>query len=359
MTPTDTHLRVVILAGGTGSRFWPASTPARPKQLLPLVSGRPLVEETVSRALGLVPADRLQVVAGRHLRQSLTRALPDLPPSAFLWEPCARSTAPALAWATWDAWRSDPDAVVVSLHSDHLIRPAEAFRSLLRRGVALASRADVLLTVGAKPDRPETGYGYLEPGEPLDESGGAADENAHARRVVTFHEKPDASRAADYVRRGFLWNTGIFVWRAEVFLAELREHAPEIAVELERLENGDVEGFFHRVPSISVDEAVLERSRRCATLPASYHWDDIGSWEALARTHPLDGRGNAAVGDVFFVESDENIAYSESGPVVLFGVKDLVVVNAAGATMVTTREHARRLKHLVEALPPLLRTPPP
>ena len=355
MTPTDPHLRVVILAGGTGSRFWPASTPARPKQLLPLISGRPLVADTVARVLEMVAPDQLQVVAGRHLKSSLTGALPELSPASFLWEPLARSTAPALAWATWRAWQSDPDAVIVSLHSDHVIHPAAALRSLLERCVAIAAKKDVLLTVGARPDRPETGYGYLQPGSPLEGSEDEVGADASARCVLRFHEKPEASRAADYVRRGFLWNTGIFVWRASVFLRELRVHAPDIAALIPRLEVGDVEGFFRHAPATSVDEAVLERSRRCATLPASFHWDDVGSWEALARTRQPDGHGNSATGDVLFVESNGNIAYSEGGPVVLFGVTDLVVVESGGVTLVTTRAHTRALKRLVDRLPPSLR----
>ena len=351
MTPTDPHLRVVILAGGAGTRFWPASTPARPKQFLPLVSGRPLVADTVSRALELVPVDLLRIVAGRHLESLLTSALPEVPPGSFLWESRPRSTAPALTWATWRAWRSDPHAVIVSLHSDHVIRPAAAFRSLVARAVRIAARRDVLLTVGAQPDRPDTGYGYLQPGDVLDGSG-AEGTGELPRRVLCFHEKPDARRAADYIRRGFLWNTGIFVWRASVFLTELRTHAPDIAALIPLLEAGDVDGFFRRVPAVSVDEAVLERSRRCAMLPAPFYWDDVGSWEALARTRRPDASGNTAAGDVVLVDSGDNIVYSEGRPVVLFGVTDLVVVAADDATMVTTREHSRELKRLVERLPP-------
>ena len=351
MTPTAPHLRVVILAGGAGSRFWPASTPARPKQLLSLISGRPLVADTVSRALELVSPDQVRIVAGRYLEPSLTAALPELSPGSFLWEPMARSTAPALVWATWLAWRRDPDAVIVSLHSDHVVRPSAAFRSLLARAAGIAASADVLLTVGARPDRPDPGYGYLQPGDALD---GVGDEGGHEppRHVVRFHEKPDATRAAGYIRQGFLWNTGIFVWRAAVFLEELRAHAPGLAALIPRLEAGDVDGFFRHAPAVSVDEAVLERSRRCATLRASFHWDDVGSWEALARTRQPDGSGNTGVGNVSFVESGDNIVYGEAGPVVLFGVRDLVVVVAGGVTMVTTREHARELKRLLEHLPP-------
>lgn len=354
MTPTDPNLRVVILAGGAGSRFWPASTPDRPKQFLPLVSDRPLVADTVTRALELVPASRLRIVAGRHLRSQLTSALPDLPGGCFLWESRPRSTAPALAWATWRAWRSNPDAVIVSLHSDHVIRPAAAFRSLVARAVRIAAHRNVLLTVGTRPDRPDTGYGYLQPGDVLESAGETASEPA--RRVLRFHEKPDARRAAEYIRRGFLWNTGIFVWRASVFLTELRAHAPGIAALIPRLEAGDVEGFFRHAPAASVDEAVLERSRTCAMLPASFHWDDVGSWEALARTRRTDASGNTAAGDVVLVESDDNIAYGDGGRVVLFGVRELVVVVAGGVTMVTTRERARELKRLVERLPSSSRT---
>lgn len=350
MTPTDPHLRVVILAGGAGSRFWPASTPARPKQLLPLASDHPLVSGTVSRALELVPAGQVRIVAGRHLESPLTRALPELPASSFLWEPQPRSTAPALTWATWRAWRSDPDAVIVSLHSDHVVRPAAAFRSLVARAARIAARRDVLLTVGVRPDRPDTGYGYLQPGEVLEGFSGEGPGDP-PRRVLRFHEKPDARTAAGYIRQGFLWNTGIFVWRAAAFLAELRAHAPEVAALIPRLEAGDLDGFFRHAPATSVDEAVLERSRACATLPASFHWDDVGSWEALARTRRPDQRGNTRSGDVVCVESDDNIVYSEGGPVVLFGVREMVVVVAEGMTMVTTREHARELKRLVQRLP--------
>ncbi len=351
MTSIDSHLRVVILAGGVGSRFWPASTPARPKQLLPLASGRPLVADAVARALDLVAADRVRIVAGRHLESPLAAALPQLPSECFLWEPLPRSTAPALAWATWRAWRSDPDAVVASLHSDHVVRPRTAFRSLLLRAVRIAARENVLLTVGAQPDRPDTGYGYLQPGEVLGGGSGTEEEEEPPRRVLRFHEKPDARRAADYIRRGFLWNTGIFVWRASTFLAELDAHAPGIAALIPRLEAGDVDGFFRRAPATSVDEAVLERSRACATLPATFHWDDVGSWEALARTRRNDRAGNTGVGDVEFFDSADNIAYGERGPVVLYGVRDLVVVATGNATLVTTRARARELKRLVERLP--------
>ena len=307
--------------------------------------------DTVSRALELVPSHRLRIVAGRHLESLLTSALPELPPGSFLWEPLPRSTAPALTWATWRAWRSDPDAVIVSLHSDHVIRPARAFRSLIAHAARVAARTDVLVTVGAEPDSPDTGYGYLQPGDPLDggEDGGP---DGSPRRVLRFHEKPDARRAAEYIRQGFLWNTGIFVWRASVFLKELQLHAPDLAALIPRLEAGDVDGFFGHAPAVSVDEAVLERSRACATLPASFYWDDVGSWEALARTGRPDGSGNTRTGDVVFVESEDNIVYRRQAGGAVRG-QGAGRGGGGGSEMVTTREHARELKRLVSVCPRL------
>ncbi len=352
MTPPDLHLWVVILAGGVGSRFWPVSTGARPKQLLPLVTAQPLVADTTERALGIVPTERLRVLAGRDLESALTAALPEVPAEAYLWEPVARGTAPALTWASWVIAKEDPEAVLVSLHSDHLIEPVDAFHSDLRRCAATARTQGVLTTIGVRPSGPDPGYGYLQPGPSLHENGAET-----AVRVERFHEKPDLRTAEEYVRAGYLWNSGIFVWKASVFLDELRTHAPELASLLPLLEAGDVDGFFRAAPGASVDEAVLERSGRVATVEATFRWDDVGTWEALARTREVDGHGNVAVGDALLVDSGRNIVYTEDAPVVLFGVEDIVVVRTPGMTMVTTRERSRDLKRLVELLPPEWRGP--
>lgn len=342
--PAD-HVWVTILAGGIGSRFWPASTRARPKQLLPLASNRPLIVDTVERARGLVPDARIRLLTGGHLVPALRAALPELHDDCYLVEPEARGTAPVLAWAAHTLHARDPDAVLVSLHADHLIRPREVFLTVLRQATELAGRRSMLVTLGAVPDRAETGYGYLQAGEPIDERA------ASARRVVRFHEKPDASTAAEYVARGYLWNTGIFVWPAGVFLDEIRRHAPEISGALHRLDDGDVEGFFAACPTVSVDVAVLERSANVAVLPATFSWDDVGSWESLARTRSGDAEGNVAVGEAHVVEGAGNVVYTDGAPVVLFGVDDLVVVRTADVTLVTRRNRAADLKSLLAALP--------
>lgn len=328
------------------------STPARPKQLLALASDRPLIRDTVDRAERITGRDRLRILTGMHLVEPFRGVLPDLPDSAYLIEPRARGTAPVLAWAAWTALAEDPDAVMVSLHADHRVHPEPAFVELLTDAVTLASSTGDLLTVGVPPTRPETGYGYIQPGDVVATTG-----ETRARTVAEFHEKPDAELAAEYVAAGHLWNTGLFVWRADRFLEEVREHAPDIGSALDILDEGDVEGFFDTVPSISVDHAVLERSGRVAVVDATFEWDDVGSWSALRRTRPLDAHGNVSVGPVRAVDSSGTIGASDGDPVVLWGVEDLVVVRASGITFVTPRERAPHLKDLLEELPDQLRNP--
>lgn len=349
----DPHLRILILAGGIGSRFWPASTPSRPKQLLPLGGETPLVADAVQRALPLCGTQGIRVLAGDSLQGPLRQALPGLPSGAFRVEPRARGTAPVLAWAAAEALREDPDTVLVSLHSDHVIHPAEALATLLRGAVAVARSTGLLLTVAVPPDRPETGYGYLLPGEPVPDVPGGVP----TRRVARFEEKPDAATAARYLKEGYRWNSGIFIWRADRFLEELRLHSPEIAPHLHLLEAGDETAFFDAVPTLAVDHAVLERSAQVAFVDAPFRWDDVGSWEALQRTRSADERGNVAVGSVHLVDCRDTIAWGEDGPVVAWGVEGMVVVRARGITFVCPRGRARDLKSLLAQLPGELMDP--
>lgn len=342
----DAHLWITVLAGGIGSRFWPLSTPARPKQLLPLAGDRPIVVETVERARSLVPPERIRILAGGEVADRIVAALPELPQGALLREPLAKGTAPVLTWAAWTLARNDPDAVLVSLHSDHVIQPLDRFQSVIRRAVQVARSHQRLVTVGVVPDRPETGYGYLAPGTPLD-----LGTEPEAATVRAFVEKPDARTAATYIEQGFLWNSGIFVWKAAVFLDQVRAVAPELAAALPLLEARDVAGFFEAVPTVQVDVAVLERSPAVATVRATFSWDDVGSWEALARTRPRDANGNVRVGDVWVTEGKENIVVADEGTTVLFGVDDLVVVRAGEVTLVTHRSLAPHLKRLLDTLP--------
>ena len=342
---------VTILAGGAGHRFWPLSTPARPKQLLPLAGSQPLICDTIERVRGFIPTERLRVLAGEDLVAPL-RAATGLGRESFLVETRARGTGPVLARAAWEIARSDPGAIMVSLHSDHMIEPARALRDVLGAAVEIAHRDRLLLTVAAPPDRPETGYGYIRPGEALE-----APEGHRAYRVGAFVEKPGPAAAARYVQEGYRWNTGIFVWGAGVFLREVERCAPEVARALPRLEQGDTGAFFEETGRISVDEAVLERSGRVACLDAGFRWDDVGSWESVARNRSADEDGNVQEGEVHLTGSSGNIALAAHGRLALFGVEDLLVVQTEHVTLVMPRSESPRLKEYLQGLPPRLLGP--
>jgi mannose-1-phosphate guanylyltransferase len=347
----DASLWTVILAGGVGSRFWPVSTPKRPKQLLPLGGERPLIVDTVRRILPLTPAPRLRVLTGPALAEPILSTLPELGEANLLLEPQARGTAPVLAWAAAELVRRDPEAVMLSLHADHVIAPDEAFRALLADVGRLAASDDRLFTIGIEPTRPETGYGYIRVGRPLERGEGV-------HEVAEFVEKPDRVRAESYLAHGgYLWNSGIFVWRAATLLDELRRHTPELARLLPLLEDGEVERFFAEAPNLSIDEGLLERSDRVAVARSTFRWDDVGTWDAVARTRTADRHGNVAVGEAHLVESERCIAWAEEGSVVLFGVSDLVVVNSGGITFVAPRDRTADLKTLLRELPESLRHP--
>jgi mannose-1-phosphate guanylyltransferase/mannose-6-phosphate isomerase len=329
---TDLNAFAVILAGGIGSRFWPASTPHRPKQLLPLAGHKPLIEDTLQRADDLFGPHRVVLVTSEHLAETFgrMRVLSDV---EVLAEPMASGTAPALAWAAHHIERDAPGAVMVSMHADHRIEPTEGLRESLERAIDLAAQG-YLVCIGARPDRPETGYGYVHLGADLGDGG---------YEVEAFVEKPDAETAADYVRGGeHLWNTGIFVWRCSDLLEAISRLAPELP--LAPLDAGDVGGFFEGCENIAIDVAVMERTDRVATVEARFDWDDVGVWDAVARTRENDGAGNAAVGAVRLVEAENNVVWTETVRANVVGVSDLVIVEANGELLVMPRAESANLR---------------
>jgi mannose-1-phosphate guanylyltransferase len=331
----------VILAGGSGTRFWPLSTPSRPKQVLPLSGDRSTAEEAFARLEGLVPRERTLLVTGEALAAPL-RELLGVAPENLLVEPRPASTGPALIWATWEAFRRDPDAEVLSLHADWAVRDAEAFRRAADLALRTAATHDTLVTVGIVPSRPETGYGYIVPGPSLDDQ---------ARTVARFSEKPDAATALTLLAEGALWNSGLFAWSARALLREIRAHTPEIAPHLASLEAGNIKQFFERVTPVSIDVGLLERSNTVAVVPGIFPWDDIGTWDALARTNPRDARGNVVHGPVYIQNSHDCICWSDGEPIVVNGAQELVVVHANGRTLVMHRTKAADLKKVLDSLP--------
>ncbi|MBA3891440.1 MAG: NTP transferase domain-containing protein [Gemmatimonadaceae bacterium] len=341
---------VVVLAGGVGSRFWPVSTPAQPKQLLPLVTDAPLLKDALDRLAPMVPAARTLVLTNAALVPAVRELAPQLPAENVIAEPRPAGTAAALAWAAHEIVRRDGrDAVMISVHADWAVGDPEEFRATLSRAADAAVGFSSLVTVGIVPTRADTGFGYIEPGAPVD---------ASTRRVARFVEKPSRARAEQMWQRGFLWNSGIFVWRAGDFLDEVRALTPEVSVALAAVEAGSssLEGFFGGVQTpVSVDVGVLERSGRVLVVPGDFGWDDIGTWGALRRVRAADPAGNAMSGRVHALEAGGNVVHADAGTVVLYGVHDLVVVVRDGLVLVTTVDRSADLKTLLDSLPPELR----
>ena len=334
---------VVVLAGGVGSRFWPLSTPERPKQFLPLVDDQPLLCNTLTRMAPLADSAHTLVLTSKALAPEVVRLAPAVPNDNIVVEPRPAGTAAALTWAAGIIRRRDgADAVMVSVHADWAVRDVAAYRAALRRAVEAASAFGALVTVGVVPARPDPGLGYICPGERVD---------TDVFRVARFLEKPDRAHAEELIRGGCLWNSGIFVWRVGDFLAEVMARTPEIAPAL-REAGDDAHRFFAAARNVSVDVGVLERSPRVLVIPGDFGWDDVGTWAALRRVRVTDAQGNALLGGVHAVQSHGNVVHAEDGAVVLFGVSNLVVVTHAGMTLVTTVDRAADLKQLLEALPP-------
>ena len=338
---------VVVLAGGVGSRFWPLSTPARPKQLLPLVSGQPMLVDTLARLAPVAPVERTLILTNASLVGAIRAAVPSLPADNVIAEPRPAGTAAALGWAAHVvARRAGGDAPIVSVHADWAIGDVEGFRRALIAASDAAVSEHALVTVGVVPTHPDTGLGYIKPGDVI---------HGDLRRVERFVEKPNRDRAATLVAEGALWNSGIFAWRAGDILDEIRAHCPEVAPAL-AAHADDANGFFAAVQSVAIDIGVLERSSRVMVLPGSFGWSDVGTWAALRGVRDRDADGNAVAGHAIMRDAHDNVVHADGPTVVCYGVDDLVVVALHGMTLVTTVDRAADLKTLLDALPESVRT---
>jgi len=354
---TSLSLWAVVFAGGIGTRFWPLSTPERPKQLLALVNERPLIADTIARLAPLVPAERVLVVTSADIAEALHLAIPEIPIANMLIEPRPLGTAAALAWGAQEVVRrAGPDTVFCALHADLATASPEGFRESVRRAAQTAAKEPALVAIGARPTRCETGFGYLQPGMPLDElvsrtEGGAC-------HVEHFVEKPTAALADVLIDKGALWNTGIFVWRAKVVLQELDKHVAEIREGLPLLASGDTTGFASVVTSISIDRGLLERSQNVFVVEGDFGWDDVGTWASLRRVRELDDTGNGVMGEVHCIDASGNVVHADENCVVAYGISGMLVVSIRGLTFVTTLERASDLGPLLSSLPGSLRFNP-
>ena len=347
--------RIVILAGGSGTRFWPAGRLSRPKQLLALDGDdtRPLLRTTVDRLEPLSPLPPW-IVAPTPLRSALRKMLNELPAEAFLWEPRPRNTAAAVALAAYAQRAEDPEAPMLVVPADHHVTPAGRYRSALRAMAARARRLDGIVTLGLAPSRPATGYGYLKRGLRTAKSGAGP---IHV--VERYLEKPSLARARRFVADGkHSWNGGTFAFRPSVFIAELERVLPAVAGPLEAaFARFGTRGFsaalrkaYEAMPSISVDYGVMEQAASVEVLVSDIGWDDLGSWDAVARHRTPDADGNRLRGDVTAVDSQDNLVDAEVGHVALLGVKDLIVVRTGDTTLVARRKKGEDVRKIVERL---------
>jgi mannose-1-phosphate guanylyltransferase len=332
----------VVLAGGVGSRFWPLSTPERPKQLLPLISANPMLRDTLDRLAPVAPLAQTLILTNAGLVQPILAGIPGLPAENLIAEPRPAGTAAALAWAAKViADRAGSETPIISVHADWAIGDVEGFRKALIAAADAATAHQALVTVGIVPTYPNPSLGHILPGDVVD---GAL------RRVSRFIEKPDVESAKALNAQGALWNSGIFAWRACDILDEVAAHCPEVAPALAS-SGKDASAFFGAVTSIAIDHGVLERTSRMMVLPGDFGWSDVGTWAALLDVRARDGEGNAAAGRVLMRDAHDNVVHADGTTVVCYGVDGLVVVALNGMTMVTTVERANDLKSLLDELP--------
>jgi len=347
-------LKAVIMAGGSGTRFWPLSRRRRPKQFLPIISPKTMIEDTVERILPLIPYRNILTVAGRDHTRKIRRLLPRLPVRNALIEPMAKNTAPSLILATAAVYLRNPEAVIVVLASDHLISDRVRFLHKLRSAAAAAARRDCLVTFGIPPSYPATGYGYIrtEKRSPWKTSGEAF------YPVLEFKEKPTAARAEEFLAEGnYYWNSGMFVWRAGVFARKLAEHAPEFALSwdktLEALRARSatrLAAVFRAMPAISIDYALMEKAAGVVVCEGDFGWSDVGAWSSLFGVWKQDDAGNAFMGDGLALETAGTLCYNPGKFTAAIGVRDLIIVNTDDALLVCSRHLDQRVKHVLDHL---------
>ena len=344
----------VVMAGGSGTRFWPASRSHRPKQLLPLGGGHEsLLAATVGRIAPLVPTDRILVVTAAGLAEATRQELPSLPTENLLAEPSPRNTAPCIGWATRVILDRDPDAIVAVLPSDQHVADPAGLRASISSAIELA-KVRSLATIGIRPTRPDTGFGYIE-------TGGFVPDVDGAHEVSRFVEKPDVARAREYLASGrFLWNSGMFFFRASFMDAAIREHLPELSSGLDKMFTTSTVGqTFPTLPSISIDYGVVERvgatPGQVGVVPGDFGWSDVGSWESAWELAVKDEQGNALPEGAIAVDAHNNLVrLADEGPsrkqLALVGVNDLCVVETSDAILVLPRSRAQDVRAVVEAL---------
>ncbi len=350
-------LHAIIMAGGSGTRFWPSSRAKLPKQLLPLAGAGTLIQDTVERLHGLIPLERTLIVTNTRLTEAIQRQLPKLPANAIVGEPCKRDTAPCIGLAALLVLQKDPDATMAVMPSDHVIDPTESFQNALKQASSLVNEfPDRLVTFGIRPTSPSSNYGYIQQGEDLPHT----HNESPVHRVAQFREKPPVDVAKEYLSAGnFLWNAGIFVWRAKTIIKALAEHQPDCLNHLQRIadnwntpdRNTIFSEEFAAIKGVSIDYAVLEHASDVAVIEAPFTWDDLGSWSAVARQRGQDEHGNTVVGRHLSIDSKDLLVHTcDNHLVVTLGLENILLVHTDDATLVAERSQEDHIRKVVAEL---------
>lgn len=336
---------VVIMAGGIGSRFWPLSTPDYPKQFIDILGcGRTLIQLTVDRFKGICPDANFWIVTNEKYVDIVKEQIPSIPPTHILAEPMARNTAPCIAWACWCIQQEDSEANIVVTPSDAVVMNPLEFQRVINNALLFTANTNAIVTIGIKPNRPETGYGYVQASEKV------ANE---IHQVIAFKEKPNIETAITYLNDGnYLWNAGIFVWNVRTIMETMRKYKPGIAADMDTIiQNDDAQTIFPLCEKISIDYAVMEPAASDGyvyTHPADFGWSDLGNWQSLHEKLDKDKSNNASVGNVDFYECSNCVVHAENAKkVVLHGLEDFIVSEKDGRILICKRSAEQRIKEFV------------
>lgn len=338
----------IVMAGGKGTRLWPQSRENTPKQLWEIVDGRSMLQDTVERVAPLIPQKQVLVIIGEHLYHSIREQLPLVPPENIIVEPMGRSTAPCVGLAA--LYVKDPDACMVILPSDHLIRNVSEFQRRLRLALDVASQGENLVTFGITPRTPETGFGYIRRGE---------ETQAGVYTVKKFTEKPDLPTARHFLDSGeYYWNSGMFVWKVSTIRTMIERHMPKLHQGLLRIQSAlgsseeqeAIAEVFDGLDPVSIDYGIMEKAQNTFVVPGDFGWSDVGSWAALPDVWETNQEGNTCKGQVLALESSGNIVYNDTGLTALIGVEDLIVVKVQDTVLVCQKDQAQKVKDIVDEL---------
>ncbi len=345
------NLYAVIMAGGSGTRFWPLSRRAHPKQLIRLTGEHTLIQQTVNRLDGFIPPQNIIIVTAEHQVAALYRQLPQIPPKNILKEPAGRNTAACIALAAFYIQNLSPQAAMLVMPADHLIQDTTHFKKVITDAAGLADSSDYLVTLGIKPNCPHTGYGYIIPADKIERTS-----DLTAYRVKKIAEKPDIKKALKYMEAGALWNSGIFIWRCSVILSALEKYLPDIYRKLNDIAHllGTYEqktalaSVYPELESISIDYGIMEKYPEVAVIGADFGWNDVGSWTSLREVFPKDKDGNICLGDTVGLDSRDLIIHAPGKLVATIGLKDIIIVDTGDVLLICDAARAQDVKQLLE-----------